>query len=215
MAADPVLLERLKNAVIKGKRKDVVAACEEGLKIGVHGRDMLNDGLLKGMEEVGKRFRCGDFFIPEVLVSARALQAGIDLLHPDLAANPAAKIGRVILGTVAGDLHDIGKNLVGMMLTGVGFEVLDLGIDVAPKKFVEAALEKKVEAVAISALLTTTMVNMKGVIEELRKAGYKGKIIVGGAPVTQEFASKIGADLYASDAADGAEKLRAAMSVAA
>lgn len=215
MAADPVILERLKTAVIKGKRKDVVAACEEGLKMGMRGRDMLNDGLLKGMEEVGKRFRCGEYFIPEVLVSARSLQAGIDLLRPDLAANPAAKIGQVILGTVAGDLHDIGKNLVGMMLTGVGFEVLDLGIDVSPKKFVETALEKKVEAVAISALLTTTMVNMKDVVEELRKAGYKGKIIVGGAPVTQEFASKIGADLYASDAADGAEKLRAAMSIAA
>ena len=212
---DPAIFERLRTGVIKGKRKDVVAACEEGLKGGLRGRDMLNDGLLKGMEEVGKRFRCGDYFIPEVLVSARALQAGIDLLRPDLAVNPAAKVGQVLLGTVAGDLHDIGKNLVGMMLTGAGFEVLDLGIDVAPKKFVETAIEKKVEAVAISALLTTTMVNMKEVVEELRKAGFKGKIIVGGAPVTQEFATKIGADLYAADAAEGAEKLRAAIGVAA
>jgi 5-methyltetrahydrofolate--homocysteine methyltransferase len=117
----------------------------------------------------------------------------------------------VVLGTVLGDLHDIGKNLVGIMLTGSGFEVVDLGIDVSPAKFTEAAVSGQANAVAMSALLTTTMVNMKDVIAELRKAGFKGKVIIGGAPVTQEFADKVGADLYAADAAEGAEKLRSAL----
>lgn len=205
------LYPRLYDGVIKGKRKDVVAACEEGLKAGVAGKDMLNLGLLKGMEEVGRRFRGGEYFIPEVLVAARSLNAGVEVLKPDLLKNPAPRVGLVLLGTVAGDLHDIGKNLVSMMMTGVGFEVLDLGIDVSAQKFVAAALERKPEAVALSALLTTTMVNMKEVVAELRKAGYAGKIIVGGAPVTLEFAQKIGADLYAADAAEGAEKLRGSL----
>lgn len=202
------LYTQLREGVINGKRKAVIAGCEEGLKAGRAGKDMLNQGLLKGMEEVGRRFRGGEYFIPEVLVAARSLQAGVEVLKPDLLKNPAPHVGLVVLGTVAGDLHDIGKNLVALMMTGVGLEVLDLGIDVTPQKFVAAALEKKADAVAVSALLTTTMVNMKEVVSELRKAGFKGKIIVGGAPVTQEFASKIGADLYAADAAEGAETLR-------
>jgi 5-methyltetrahydrofolate--homocysteine methyltransferase len=202
------LFEKLKNGVIGGKRKDVAALCQEGLGKGIAGKDMVNNGLLEGMQEVGRRFRCGEFYIPEVLVAARALNAGLDLLKPDLMRNPAAKVGKVVLGTVSGDLHDIGKNLVGIMLTGAGFEVVDLGIDVTPAKFTDAATKQGASAVAMSALLTTTMVNMKDVITELRKAGFKGKVIIGGAPVTQEFAEKIGADLYAADAAEGAEKLK-------
>lgn len=205
------LFEKLKQGVMGGKRKDIAALCEEGMKAGVPGKDMLNNGLLAGMQEVGKRFRAGEFYIPEVLVAARAMNAGLEVIKPDLAANPAEKCGKVILGTVAGDLHDIGKNLVGIMLTGAGFEVMDLGIDVTPAKFVEAATKEDVHAVAMSALLTTTMVNMKEVVEKLKAGGFKGKVIIGGAPVTQEFAEKIGADLYAADAAEGAEKLKAAI----
>jgi len=205
------LFEKLKQGVIGGKRKDIAALCAEGLKNGVAGKDMLNNGLLEGMQEVGRRFRAGEFYIPEVLVAARAMNAGLDVIKPDLMKNPASKRGKVVLGTVAGDLHDIGKNLVGIMLTGAGFEVVDLGIDVTPAKFVETATKEGANAVAMSALLTTTMVNMKEVVEQLKKNGYKGKVIIGGAPVTQEFADKIGADLYAADAAEGAEKLKAAI----
>lgn len=205
------LFEKLKQGVISGKRKDIAALCAEGLKSGVAGKDMLNNGLLEGMQEVGRRFRAGEFYIPEVLVAARAMNAGLEVVKPDLLKNPASKRGKVVLGTVAGDLHDIGKNLVGIMLTGAGFEVLDLGIDVTPAKFVEAATKEGANAVAMSALLTTTMVNMKEVVEQLKKNGFKGKVIIGGAPVTQEFADKIGADLYAADAAEGAEKLKASL----
>jgi 5-methyltetrahydrofolate--homocysteine methyltransferase len=205
------LFEKLKQGVISGKRKDIAALCADGLKAGVAGKDMLNNGLLEGMQEVGRRFRAGEFYIPEVLVAARAMNAGLEVVKPDLMRNPASKRGKVVLGTVAGDLHDIGKNLVGIMLTGAGFEVLDLGIDVTPAKFVEAATKEGANAVAMSALLTTTMVNMKEVVEQLKKNGYKGKVIIGGAPVTQEFADKIGADIYAADAAEGAEKLKATL----
>jgi 5-methyltetrahydrofolate--homocysteine methyltransferase len=205
------LLEQIKEAVINGKRKDSAALCQQGLAQNAPAADMLNLGLLEGMQEVGRRFRAGEFYIPEVLVAARAMNAGLEVLKPELAKNPPKKLGRVVLGTVMGDLHDIGKNLVGIMLTGSGFDVVDLGIDVSPAKFSEAAVSNKACAVAMSALLTTTMVNMKDVIGELRKSGFKGKVIIGGAPVTQEFADKVGADLYAADAAEGADKLRAAV----
>jgi 5-methyltetrahydrofolate--homocysteine methyltransferase len=209
--ANEDLHKRIAEGVIGGKRADVAAACEEGIKSGVAGKDMLKHGLLVGMEEVGRRFRCEEYYIPEVLVSARALKAGRAVLQPDLATDPGDKVGRVVLGTVSGDLHDIGKNLVGIMLTGAGFEVVDLGIDVSASQFVSTAMEREADAVALSALLTTTMVNMKEVVSGLREAGFKGKVIVGGAPVSQEFADEIGADLHAADASEGAEKLRTAL----
>jgi 5-methyltetrahydrofolate--homocysteine methyltransferase len=202
------IFEKIREGVIGGKRKDVVKLCEEGLAAGLAGKDMLNNALLPGMEEVGRRMRAEEFFIPEVLVAARALQAGLDALKDDLEANPAESVGKVVIGTVAGDLHDIGKNLVAIMLTGAGFEVIDLGIDVSPDNFISTAVEKSANAVAMSALLTTTMVNMKETVEGLKNKDWGGKVIIGGAPVTQEFADKIGADLYAADAAEGAQKLK-------
>lgn len=213
MSAEEIF-EKLKKSVIGGKRKDVAALCTEGKGAGIAGKDLLTKGLLPGMEEVGRRFRCEEFYIPEVLVAARAMHAGLELLRDELEKQPAAQVGKVVIGTVEGDLHDIGKNLVAMMFTGAGFEVVDLGIDVPATRFVEAAKERGAQAVAMSALLTTTMVNMEKVVAELRKAQFKGKIIIGGAPVTKEFADKIGADLYAADASEGAESLRAAMAAA-
>ena len=212
--ADKELFERIAEGVINGKRADVAAACEEGRAANVPAKELLSRGLLPGMEEVGRRFRCEEYYIPEVLVSSRALQAGLDLLESDLAADPGDKLGCVVLGTVSGDLHDIGKNLVGIMLTGLGFDVVDLGIDVSASQFVSAAQKRSADAVAMSALLTTTMVNMEGVVAALREADFGGKVIIGGAPVTQEFADKIGADLYAADASEGAEKLRTALTPA-
>ncbi|GMV83277.1 MAG: corrinoid methyltransferase [Planctomycetota bacterium] len=208
------ILEKLREAVLNGKRKDAAKLCEDGLKAGWAGKDLLTQGLLAGMEEVGRRMRCEEYFIPEVLVAARAMQTAMEVLREDLARNPPTQVGRVIIGTVSGDLHDIGKNLVAIMLTGAGFEVIDLGIDVSPSRFVSAALERQADAVAMSALLTTTMVNMKEVVAELRKAGFQGRIMIGGAPVTQEFAEKIGADLFAGDASEGAEKLKASLRAA-
>ncbi|MCZ7646136.1 MAG: corrinoid protein [Planctomycetota bacterium] len=208
------IFEQLRDAVLNGKRKDAVKLCEDGLKAGVAGKDLLTRGLLVGMEEVGRRMRSEEYFIPEVLVGARAMQSALEVIREDLAQNPAAQVGRVVIGTVSGDLHDIGKNLVAIMLTGAGFEVIDLGIDVTPARFVSTALERKADAVAMSALLTTTMVNMKEVVDELRKAHFEGKVVIGGAPVTQEFADKIGADLYAGDASEGAEKLKALLQAA-
>ncbi len=203
--------DQLKEGVINGKRKDVVKICEEALAKGILGKDLLNNGLLPGMEEVGRRMRCEEFFIPEVLVAARALTSALDVLRDDLAKNPADQLGKVLIGTVSGDLHDIGKNLVAIMLTGAGFEVIDMGIDVSPERFADAAKERNADAVAMSALLTTTMVNMKDVVSKLRNDGWQGKVLIGGAPVTQEFADQIGADIYAADASEGAQKLKASM----
>lgn len=205
------LFKRISEGVIGGKRVDVAAACEEGRGEGIPGKRLLQAGLLIGMEEVGRRFREEEFYIPEVLVAARSFQAGIDVIQSDLTTDPSEKVGKVVLGTVSGDLHDIGKNLVRIMLTGIGFQVVDLGIDVSASRFVSAALESDADAVALSALLTTTMVNMESVIKELRDAGFQGRVIVGGAPVTREFADRVGADVYAADASEGAELLREAI----
>jgi 5-methyltetrahydrofolate--homocysteine methyltransferase len=173
-------------------------------------QEILNDGLIAGMDEVGKDFRAGDLFIPEVLMSAKAMHAGMAVLRPLLAESGALSPAKIVIGTVTGDLHDIGKNLVGMMLEGAGFEIIDLGTDVSPEKFVEAVRAEGADLVGMSALLTTTMPSMKATIEALTEAGLRDrvKVIVGGAPVTASFAEEIGADAYAPDAASAVDTAR-------
>jgi 5-methyltetrahydrofolate--homocysteine methyltransferase len=208
------ILKTLKASVIAGKAKDVEAGCRQALAEKVPAQEVLNNALLSGMTDVGEKFSKGEFFIPEMLVAARAMKAGMAVLKPELAKTPAKSLGKILIGTVSGDLHDIGKNLACIMMSSAGFEVVDLGIDVSPAKFVEEAKKQGATAVGLSALLTTTMVNMEQIVKDLRKAGWKGKVIIGGAPVTQEFADKIGADLYAADAAEGSRKLKEAVGAA-
>ena len=162
----------------------------------------MNDGLLRGMSVVGEKFKNNEIFVPEVLVSARAMNLGAEVLYPYLSDKEASASGRVCLGTVQGDLHNIGKNLVRMMMEGKGLEVIDLGVDVAPEAFVRTAIEKDCDIIACSALLTTTMGVMENVVKECEKAGirHKVKILIGGAPVTEDFCQKIGADIYTPDA---------------
>jgi 5-methyltetrahydrofolate--homocysteine methyltransferase len=186
------------------KVKELVqAALNEGVEPG----DIVNNALIVGMGEIGVLFKNNEVYVPEVLIAARAMQAGLTILKPLLAEKDVKPVGKVILGTVKGDLHDIGKNLVGMMLEGAGFEVIDLGIDVAPEKFLEAVKTKDANIVAMSALLTTTMPGMKDTIEAIKAAGLRDqiKIMIGGAPVTQSFANEIDADGYAPDAASAAD----------
>lgn len=167
--------------------------------------EIINDGLIAGMNIVGPRFKNGEMFVPEVLMSAKAMAVGMEIVKPLLSDTDMPSRGTIVLGTVKGDLHDIGKNLVGMMLEGSGFKVVDLGIDIAPEKFVEAIKEHNPQIVAMSALLTTTMPAMKDTIDLIKEKGLKVKCIVGGAPVSQGFADEIGADGYAPDAASAAE----------
>jgi len=173
-------------------------------------KEILEQGLIKGMKVVGIKFKNNEIFLPEVLLASKAMYGGLELLQPELIESRVKAVGKVIIGTAKGDLHDIGKNLVAMMLRGGGFEVIDLGIDVSPEKFLKASQEHQPDIVGISALLTTTMSGMMDVITILKKAGLRNKIkvMVGGAPVTQEFADEIGADVYASNAASAVDKAR-------
>ncbi|MGC8813500.1 cobalamin B12-binding domain-containing protein [Dictyoglomus sp.] len=195
-------LEEIANAVIAGNRKKVQELVSKALEKGLNPEEIINNGLLAGMSVIGERFKNNEIFVPEVLVAARLMQAGMDILKPLIAKNSGIIKGKVVIGTVKGDLHDIGKNLVSMMLEGAGYEVIDLGIDVPPEKFVEAIREYNPDIVGMSALLTTTMPYMKVTIDVLEKEGVrrKVKVIVGGAPVTESFAKEIGADGYAPDA---------------
>ncbi|MGC8930378.1 MAG: cobalamin B12-binding domain-containing protein [Dictyoglomus sp.] len=195
-------LEEIANAVIAGNRKKVQELVSKALEKGLNPEEIINNGLLAGMSVIGERFKNNEIFVPEVLVAARAMQAGMDILKPLIAKNSGIIKGKVVIGTVKGDLHDIGKNLVSMMLEGAGYEVIDLGIDVPPEKFVGAIREYNPDIVGMSALLTTTMPYMKVTIDVLEKEGVrrKVKVIVGGAPVTESFAKEIGADGYAPDA---------------
>lgn len=197
-----VNLSEIANAVIAGNRKRVQELVSKALEGGLNPEEIINNGLLAGMSVIGERFKNNEIFVPEVLVSARAMQAGMDILKPLIAKNPSIIKGKVVIGTVKGDLHDIGKNLVSMMLEGAGYQVIDLGIDVPPEKFVEAIREHNPDIVGMSALLTTTMPQMKVTIDILKKEGVRNKVkvIVGGAPVTESFAKEIGADGYAPDA---------------
>ena len=198
-------LQAIANAVIKGDRNTVSEQTQKALSSGVPAADVLNQGLVAGMEVVGKRFKANEIYVPEVLIAARAMKAGMALLEPALAKAGVKPAGTVVLGTVKGDLHDIGKNLVGMMLTGGGLKVVDAGTDVPPEKFVEMVKSSGAQVCAMSALLTTTMPQMGAVVQALKSAGVKVKTIIGGAPVTQSYADEIGADGYAPDAASAVD----------
>ncbi|HOW18061.1 MAG TPA: corrinoid protein [Phycisphaerae bacterium] len=202
-------LEGMAVALIRGKRDEVVSKVQEAIAEGVAPATILNDGLIAGMSVVGERFRRNIIFVPEVLIAARAMNAGMAILEPLLAKTGVKPLATVVLGTVKGDLHDIGKNLVGMMLKGGGFEVVDLGTDVTAEKFVATAKERNARIVGLSALLTTTMPYMAKVVEAINAAGLKGvKTMVGGAPVTQKFTEEIHADGYAPDAASAVDLAR-------
>lgn len=201
-------LEALAEAIIRGDADESERLTQEAANEGIGPQKILDDGLTAGMDVVGKRFKANEFYVPEVLIAARAMHAGMDIIEPMLAEQGAEPIGKVIIGTVKGDLHDIGKNLVTMMLKGGGFKVTDVGIDVSAEKFVESARETDADVVALSALLTTTMPQMKTVLDALNEAGIEAKTIVGGAPVTQEYADEIGATGYAPDAASAVDSVR-------
>ena len=194
-------LKEIYDKVIEGATREVEAGVKEALAEGIDADVILKDALIAAMSEVGKRFEEGDFFVHEMLVAARAMLIGLALLKPHLISDKSESAGKVAIGTVKGDLHDIGKNLVSMMLEDAGFEVIDLGVDVAPQAFV-TAVKNGVQVIGMSALLTTTMSNMVDTIEALKDAGLRDKVkaMIGGAPVTQEFANQIGADGFASDA---------------
>ncbi len=201
------LYEQLSTAVIEGNREITPPLVQQALSEGMAPKDILDNGMVAGMNEVGVRFKAGDMYVPEVLMSAEAMQAGLKILRPHLVASGAKLIGKIVIGTVKGDLHDIGKNLVGMLCEGAGFEVIDLGFNVEPDQFVEAIKQQQPQIVGMSALLTTTMRSMGHTIKSLEEAGLRDKIkiMVGGAPVDAEFAKRIGADGYGSNAPAGAE----------
>jgi len=197
------MLERIYKVVLAGDAEGALSLTEEALNAGIPPEQILNEGLISAMDIVGREYEEGIRFIPEMLISAEAMKSAMQALRPHLVKAGVEPRGRVVIGTVDGDLHDIGKDLVAMMLEGAGFEVINLGVEVAAEEFVEAVRTHHPDILAMSALLTTTMVNMPKVIDALRKAGLRGqvKVIVGGAPVTEEFAAQIGADGYADDAA--------------
>ena len=200
-------LENLSEAVQQGRVRDVLALIDAGLDEGLSAKQLLDDGLLKGMALLGVRFKNNEVFVPEVLVAARALNKGSERLKAALIEAGVQPTAKAVIGTVKGDLHDIGKNLVRLMLEGSGFEVVDLGVDVADEKFVEAIREHNPDVLCLSALLTTTMGEQRSVVEAIVSAGLRNavRILVGGAPITQTFAAEIGADGYAPDAASAAE----------
>jgi corrinoid protein of di/trimethylamine methyltransferase len=201
-------LNQLTDAILKGDAKSAVAVTREALAAGNDPVELVAKYMIPAMDEVGKRFECQEYFVPELLLSARAMKGALEIIRPLLIQKGVTPAGRVVIGTVKGDLHDIGKNLVASMLEGSGFEVIDLGTDVSPAKFVAEAQAKRADLVALSALLTTTMTAMRVTVEEFQKAGIRDriKIIIGGAPVTQQYADQIGADGY-SDNANGAVAL--------
>lgn len=196
-------LKKLYEAVLNGDSKTSVAITKEAIAEHIDPMELITNHMIPAMDEVGRRFECSDYFVPELLLSARAMKGALELLRPLLAASGAQPVGRVVIGTVKGDLHDIGKNLVGSLLEGGGFEVIDLGADVPPERFVEAARTHRATLVCVSALLTVTMPGMKAVVQGLDAAGLRPatKVVVGGAPVTQRFADEIGADGYGESAA--------------
>jgi 5-methyltetrahydrofolate--homocysteine methyltransferase len=210
------ILSQISTAVIEGNLGDMHELTQDALDEGLSAKDVLDKGLMPGMDYVGAEFRAGNMFVPEVLRSARAMQSSMDILKPLLVQSGVKMIGKVVLGTVKGDLHDIGKNLVGMMCEGAGFEVKDLGKDVAPEAFVQAVKEYEPDVLGMSALLTTTMRTMGNTIKALEEAGVRDrvKVMIGGAPVTQSFADQIGADGYASNAASAAEMAKKFVAVA-
>ncbi len=202
-------LQALAEAVIKGQKEEAERLTQEAIDEGVKPSEIINDGLIAGMSVVGEKFKNNEYYVPEVLIAARAMQSSMAKVKPLLTEGEMESKGKVAIGTVKGDLHDIGKNLVAMMLEGGGYEVVDLEVDVAPEQFVSACSEQGCNVVALSALLTTTMPSMKDTIDALKEAGLRDdvKVIIGGAPVTQSYADEIGADGYAPDAASAVDKL--------
>lgn len=207
--------EELATALINGKAQLVKELTMKALEAGESPQDILNKGLVAGMNVVGTKFKNNEFYVPEVLIAARAMHAGMDILKPLLTESGVEPIAKVAIGTVQGDLHDIGKNLVAMMLEGAGFEVIDLGVDVKPEQFVDAVKNQGARLVCLSALLTTTMPYMKDTIQALKEAGVRDqvKVMIGGAPVTQSYADEIGADGYAPDAATAVDVAKELLNV--
>jgi len=195
-------LKQLYESVVSGDAKATQAITQQALADGVDPLKLVNDYMVPAMDEVGRRFEANEYFVPELLISARAMKAALELIRPLLTARGDQPLGRVAIGTVKGDLHDIGKNLVGSLLEGGGFEVIDLGVNVTPEKFIATINEKKANIIAMSALLTTTMPSMKTTIDALKQAGVreKVKVLIGGAPITQKYADEIGADGYSENA---------------
>jgi 5-methyltetrahydrofolate--homocysteine methyltransferase len=204
-----MIIQTIFDKVIEGQASEVEEGVKAALAQGLSADEILKNGLIAAMDEVGRRFEEGDFFVPEMLIAALAMQSGLQLLKPHLESSGVKAAGKIAIGTVKGDLHDIGKNLVAMMFEGAGFEVVDLGTDVSSEKFVKAA-QDGAQVIGMSALLTTTMVNMQATITALEQAGLRSKVkvIVGGAPVTESFATKIGADAFAPDASSATRKVR-------
>lgn len=202
-------LNEIFEAVIAGNKDGVEKGVETALAEGTKANEILNQALIAAMNEVGTRFEAGEFYVPEMLISARAMQSGLRQLKPHLVADGVPAAGKIAIGTVKGDLHDIGKNLVAMMLEGAGYEINDLGVDAGPEKFVEA-VKQGAEVIGLSALLTTTMGNMAATIAALEEAGLrdKVKVIIGGAPITDDYAKDIGADAFAADASAATRKIR-------
>jgi len=196
------MIQTLYDAILNGNAKAAKEITQTSLAAGANPQSLVDDTMIPAMNEVGRRYEANEYFVPELLIAARAMKASLELIRPLLTARGAEPVGRVVIGTVQGDLHDIGKNLVGAMLEGAGFEVIDLGVDVSPEKFIAAAKERNARLVALSALLTTTMHSMKAVLEKLRESGMRDnvKVMIGGAPVTQKYADEIGADGYSSNA---------------
>ncbi len=205
--------KELYDAILAGDMKGAVAATEKALSEKVDPLELVQKYMVVAMDEVGRRFECEEYFVPEMLISARAMKASLALVRPQLTASGAQPAGRVVIGTVKGDLHDIGKNIVASMLEGGGFEVFDLGADVTPERFVNAVSEKQPHLVCLSALLTVTMLSMKTIIEALQQAGVRPqvKVLIGGAPITQQFADQIGADGYGENAASAVTLARRMM----
>lgn len=210
------ILDEIRESLIDGDMNAVTDGVNKALEEGMGAADILSKALISGMTEVGQLFEDGEYFVPEMLIAARAMQAGVAILKPKLVEEDVKPLGKIVIGTVKGDLHDIGKNLVGMMLEGVGFEVIDLGTDVSPEKFVEAVKENEAGFMGMSALLTTTMPSMKSCVEALKEAGIRDKVsvMIGGAPVTQNYADEIGADIYAPDGPSAARKVKKIVGVA-
>jgi 5-methyltetrahydrofolate--homocysteine methyltransferase len=210
-------LKQLYQAVVTGDAKASQNLTREALAEGVDPLKLVNEYMVPAMDEVGKKFECNEYFVPELLISARAMKAALDLIRPLLTARGDKPVGRVAIGTVKGDLHDIGKNLVASLLEGGGFEVIDLGVNVSPEKFIETVQQKNANIIAMSALLTTTMPSMKTTIDALKQAGvrHKVKILIGGAPITQKYADEIGADGYSENAVGAVALAKKAAAAAA
>lgn len=201
------VLEKISENLQIGKANSVLELIEKAIEEGLPTEDILNNGLVKGMSVVGRKFKDGEIFIPEVLIAARAMTKGIERLEPLLIKSGVEPKGKLLIGTVQDDLHDIGKNLVSIMFRGAGFQVIDLGVNITVDRFVEEAEKHTPDVIGLSALLTTTMVNMEGIVKALRENGNKSIIIIGGAPVTEEYAKLISADLYAHNAVEGVDKV--------